>query len=145
MVGRVAYWFIFWIIWLNWYILIGLLAGGSELSVNEWLDLIKFLLSTGGVGAIGGILYQSLILTNSQHSQKRHCCYPTIFWGLFWIVVYFFTFIIINNNCDPAPVSNPCAYSLLAMIILSPLVIIYTVIGGLIGEVILRKLKTHFG
>ena len=38
-----------------------------------------------------------------------------------------------------------CDYSLFAMILLSTIVIIYTMIGGILGEAIRRKLQTYFG
>lgn len=135
------YWFTFWMMWLGGWLFPFAIFSVSALftpsdsfdyvanNINRCLNIFMYILGIGLTGGIGGLLFDDFY-PNNNSSHKRLGCMPALFWGAFWSIVYaiWFYYVVI-----PGSTYGVNSYWGLQMMILAPIIPIYTLVGGLFG------------
>jgi hypothetical protein len=106
-------------------------SDGNITSLAKFLlNMFIYILGIGLTGGFGGLLFESCYPSNS--SRQRLGCMPALFWGAFWSIVYAIWFY---GVVIPGSTYGVNSYWGLAMLILAPIIPIYTSVGGLVSTI----------
>ncbi|MBW4508613.1 MAG: hypothetical protein KME64_19190 [Scytonematopsis contorta HA4267-MV1] len=124
------FWFRFWILWLFPLPLLAVLPHLEYKTTKSFFILFTHIFGIGLIGGMGGLIFEDPHQKKNDSSNRNQGCGGALFWGIFWSIVYaiwFYYFVL------PSATYGVNSYWGLLMIIIAPIILIYSSVGGLVG------------